>query len=158
VNDKALREHLLWLLDGGNAHISFEAATADLPFHLQGGRAPDIPHSPWQLLEPMRICQWDILGFCGSAEHVSPEFPEGYWPDNDGPPDKAAWAASVDRFKHDRAEIRQLAADSAVDLFTALPWGDGQTILREILLVADHDAYHLGQLIVVRRALGAWPI
>ncbi len=156
MSDTTLREHLLWLLDGGDAHVSFEAATANLPFEVQGRRAPGIPHTPWQLLEHLRICQWDILEFSCNPEHTSPVFPDGYWPTGETPPDVHAWSASVDRYQHDLYEIKRLVRDSANDLLTPFPWGHGQTLLREVLLVADHNAYHLGQLVVARKALGAW--
>jgi hypothetical protein len=152
-----LREHLLWLLQGGHAHIGFDEAIAELPEELRGRRPADIPHSPWRLLEHMRIAQWDILEFSRDPDHVSPEFPDGYWPEQDAPPDAGAWDASIAAFLNDADEFQALVADVAQDLYAALPWGDGQTLLREALLVADHNAYHLGQLIAVRRALGAWP-
>ena len=153
----ALREHLLYLLGGGGAHPDFEKAVAGLPPELRGVRPAGLPHSPWRLLEHMRIAQWDILEFSRNPRHVSPEFPEGYWPQGDAPPDAAAWDRSVAAFRADLRAMGDLVADPATDLFAPIPHGDGQTILREALLVADHNAYHLGQLVVVRRALGAWP-
>jgi uncharacterized damage-inducible protein DinB len=157
TNDQAIRKHLLWLLDGGDAHIGFDEAIAGLPAELRGAKPPDIPHTPWRLLEHMRIAQWDILEFSRNPHHVSPEFPDGYWPAGDAPPDAAAWERSVAAFRSDLQAMRDLVADPATELFTPLAHGAGQTVLREALLVADHNAYHLGQLIVVRRALGAWP-
>lgn len=151
-----LREHLLYLLRGGGAHLDFDAAIADLPPALRGVRPNQLPHSPWQLLEHLRIAQWDILEFSRSAQHVSPKFPEGYWPRSDAPPDPAAWDRSVAAFRADLQAMQDLVADPATDLFTPLAHGQGQTILREAQLVADHNAYHLGQLVVVRRLLGAW--
>jgi hypothetical protein len=153
----ALREHLLYLLRGGGAHLDFERAVAGLPPELRGVRPPGLPHSPWRLLEHLRIAQWDILRFCIDGRHVSPPFPDGYWPEGDAPPDEAAWDRSVAAFRADLRAMQELVADPAIDLFAAIPHGDGQTILREALLVADHNAYHLGQLVVVRRLLGAWP-
>ncbi len=155
--DKALREHLLYLLRGGGAHLSFDAAIADLPAALRGAKPPGIPHSPWRLLEHMRIAQWDILEFSRNPKHVSPDFPAGYWPEGDAPPDDAAWDRSVAAFRADLKAMQDLVADHQTDLFARIPHGEGQTILREALLVADHNAYHLGQLVVVRRALVAWP-
>lgn len=105
----------------------------------------------------MRIAQWDIVEFCRNAEHISPPWPEGYWPESDGPPDAKAWGRSIEAFRKDLTAMQDLVADRAVDLFASIPHGQGQTILREALLLADHNAYHLGQLIVVRRALGTWP-
>ena len=151
-----VREHVLWLLRGGHAHIGFEQATADLPAHLRGRMPAGVPHTPWRLLEHMRIAQWDILEFSRNPDHVSPEFPDGYWPEQDAPPDADAWDASVAAFQKNADELQALVADTEQDLFTPFPWGEGQTLLREALLVADHNAYHLGQMIAVRRALGAW--
>jgi hypothetical protein len=156
-HDQALRDHLLYLLRGGGAHLDFDAAIADLPPVLRGARAGTVPHTPWRLLEHMRIAQWDILEFSRNPKHVSPPFPTGYWPQADAPPDPAAWDRSVAAFRADLQAMQDLVANQATDLFAAIPHGDGQTILREALLVADHNAYHLGQLVVVRRLLGAWP-
>jgi hypothetical protein len=148
---------VLYLLRGGGAHLDFEKAIADLPPELRGARPAGLPHSPWRLLEHMRIAQWDILRFSVDPRHVSPSFPEGYWPQGDAPPDAAAWDRSIDAFRTDLRAMEALVADPATDLFTPLAHGAGQTVLREALLVADHNAYHLGQLVVVRRLLGAWP-
>jgi hypothetical protein len=153
----SLREHLLYLLRGGGAHVDFEAAVADLPTGLRGGKVTGLPHTPWRLLEHLRIAQWDMLEFCRNPRHLSPTFPEGYWPKGDAPPDDAAWDRSVAAFRADLRATQDLVADPMTDLFAPLPHGQGQTVLREALLVADHNAYHLGQLIVVRRLLGAWP-
>jgi uncharacterized damage-inducible protein DinB len=155
--DKALRDHLLWLLHKGDAHPDFEAAIADLPIELRGVRPAGVPHTPWRLLEHLRICQWDILEFSRDARHVSPTFPDGYWPQGDAPPDAAAWDRSVAGFRADWQAMCDLVADPKNDLFAPIPHGQGQTMLREALLVADHNAYHIGQMVVVRRALGAWP-
>ena len=153
---QALREHLLYLLRDGGAHLSFEKAIAKLPPKLRGARPRGVPHSPWRLVEHLRIAQWDILEFCRNPKHVSPEFPKGYWPAGDSPPTSAAWNKSVAAFRADLRAMQDLVADPATDLFARIPHGQGQTILREALLVADHNAYHLGQLVVVRRLLGAW--
>jgi hypothetical protein len=155
--DQSLRDHVLYLLRDGGAHLKVEAAVADLPAGLRGARPPGVPHSPWRLLEHMRIAQWDILEFSRNPRHVSPKFPDGYWPAGDAPPDATAWDRSVQAFKTDLEAMCALVANPDTDLFGRIPHGDGQTILREALLVADHNAYHLGQLVVVRRALGAWP-
>jgi len=153
---QSLREHVLYLLRGGGAHVDFNRAIADVPLALRGVRPAGLPHSPWRPLEHMRIAQWDILEFCRNAKHVSPKFPDGYWPRGDAPPDAAAWERSIQAFRADLAAMEALVADPAADLFARIPHGDGQTLLREALLVADHNAYHLGQLVVVRRLLGAW--
>jgi hypothetical protein len=154
---KALREHLLYLLRGGGAHLDFDAAIAGLPAPLRGAKAAGVPHSPWRLLEHMRIAQRDILEFSRNPRHVSPPFPDGYWPADDAPPDAAAWDRSVAAFRADLEAMQDLVADPATDLFAPIPHGEGQTILREALLAADHNAYHLGQLVMLRRVLGAWP-
>ena len=157
MNDQSLREHLLYLLQGGGAHLDFERAVADLPPSLRGVRPEGISHSPWRLVEHMRICQWDILEFSRNANHVSPEFPHGYWPEGDAPLNEEAWDECLAGFRADLKAMQDLVANPSVDLFAPIPHGTGQTILREALLVADHNAYHLGQLVIVRRALGAWP-
>jgi hypothetical protein len=155
-SDQALREHLLYLLRGGGAHLSFDRAVGGLPAKLRGVRPRGLPFSPWRLLEHMRIAQWDILEFSRNPRHVSPEFPAGYWPEGDAPPSARAWTKSIADFQADLQAMQDLVADPATDLYAKIPHGDGQTILREALLVADHNAYHLGQLVVVRRLLGAW--
>jgi hypothetical protein len=155
-HEARLREHLVDLLGGGHAHLSFDAAVAGMPPDLRGTRPPAVPHTPWRLLEHLRIAQWDILRFCIDPHHVSPEFPQGYWPVGDAPPDPEAWNRSVSAFGADLKALMDLVANPATDLFAPLPHGQGQTILREALLVADHNAYHLGQLVTIRRLLGAW--
>ncbi len=156
MHDKALRDHVLFLLKGGWAHLNFDDAIADLSEELRGAKPDGVPHTPWRLLEHMRICQWDILEFSRNPDHVSPEFPVGYWPASDAPPSTEAWDNSIQAFRTDLQAMQDLVADPNTDLFAPIPHGDGQTILREALLVADHNAYHLGQLVVVRRCLGAW--
>ena len=156
VSDDALRDHLVYLLSGGGAHLSFDQAIADLPAALRGAKVPGVPHTPWRLLEHLRICQWDILEFSRNAEHVSPPFPDGYWPQTDSPPDARAWNRSVAAFRADLKAMIELVQDRSVDLGAPIPHGDGQTVLREALLVADHNAYHIGQLVLLRRALDAW--
>jgi hypothetical protein len=151
-----LREHLLYLLKGGGAHLNFDKAIAGLPPALRGARPPGVPHTPWRLLEHLRIAQWDILEFTRDPRHVSPPWPEGYWPASDAPPDDGAWDQSVAAFRTDLQAMQDLVGNPATDLFAPLPHGQGQTALREALLVADHNAYHLGQMVVVRRLLGAW--
>ena len=153
---KPLREHLLYLLRGGGAHLSFDKAVADIPPALRGRTVPPVPHSPWRLLEHLRICQWDILEFSRNPKHVSPEFAHGYWPAAAAPPDDGAWDRSVAAFRADLDAMARLVEDPSTDLFARIPHGEGQTVLREALLVADHNAYHLGQLVELRRAIGAW--
>lgn len=151
-----MREHLLNLLKGGGAHVNFETAVKGLPVTLRGKRPRGAAHSPWEILEHMRIAQGDILEFSRDPKHSSPKWPEGYWPKTAAPPNGKAWAASVRAFHKDLEAMRSLVADESVDLLARIPHGEGQTILREALLVADHNAYHLGELITVRRLLGAW--
>ncbi|MBI4461387.1 MAG: DinB family protein [Acidobacteria bacterium] len=155
--DKALRQHLLYLLRGGGAHLDFGAGLRGLPADLRGVKPAGAPHTAWQLLEHMRIAQWDILEFSRNPKHVSPGFPDGYWPETQAPPDPAAWEKSLAAFRADLKAMQDLVADPATDLYARIPQGTGQTILREALLVADHNAYHLGQLVLLRRLLGAWP-
>lgn len=156
TENAALRKHLVSLLRGGNAHADFEQAIGGLPARLRGARVPKVPYTAWGLLEHMRIAQWDILEFSRDPKHVSPEWPEGYWPSGDAPGSARAWEASVREFRRDRAAMEAMVRNPRTDLFARIPHGTGQTILREAMLVADHNAYHLGQLIVLRRLLGSW--
>lgn len=155
MNDKSLREHLLYLLRGGGAHISFEKLVADFPTEMMNHRVEHIPYTAWQVVEHMRIAQWDILEFVRHPEHVSPEFSAGYWADDSIVPDKQRWGETIRAFCADLKEIERIVEDSATDLFAPLPHGEGQTLLREVLLVADHTAYHLGVLSTLKRLLGA---
>ena len=155
-HEQALRQHLLGLLKGGNAHVKFDEVVKDFPENLRGKKPQGQPHTAWRLLEHMRLAQWDIVEFSRSAKHVSPEFPDGYWPEGDTPPSAAAWEKSVKQFRADLKGMQDLVADPKTDLYARIPWGDGQTVLREALLVADHNAYHLGELLMIRRLLGAW--
>jgi hypothetical protein len=155
--DHSLRQQLLVLLKGGNAHARFEEVVAGIPANLRGKRAPGLPHSPWMLLEHLRLAQRDILEFSRNKKHVSPDWPAGYWPRAEAPPTSAAWNTSIRRFRNDLKSMQNLVASPKTDLHARIPWGEGQTILREALLVADHNAYHLAQLVDVRRLLGAWP-
>jgi hypothetical protein len=152
----AVREHALYLLKGGGAHVKFDAAVAGLPTKLQGARPEHLDVTPWRVLEHMRLAQADILEFCLSRDYREKEFPADYWPKSDAPPHARAWDKSVKALQADLAQMRELVKDPRTDLFAKIPWGDGQTYLREALLVADHNAYHLGQMITVRRLLGAW--
>ncbi|HEX8352366.1 MAG TPA: DinB family protein [Pyrinomonadaceae bacterium] len=155
AKDRALREHLLYLLRGGGAHVKFEEALKDFPAELYNARTAGVPYTPWQLLEHMRVAQWDILEFSRSAAHVSPDWPEGYWPDKSFEAGTDDWRRSVGRFREDLREVEALVEDESNDLYAAIPHGEGQTLLREALLVADHNAYHLGALVTLRRALEA---
>jgi hypothetical protein len=156
-SEASLRRHLIDLLQGANAHAKFEDVIEDFPQAARGQKVGNLPHSAWMLLEHMRIAQWDILEFSRTRKHKSPAWPEGYWPGTDDPPSTAQWNRSIRQFRADLKAVGDLVKDPKTDLFRKIPWGDGQTILREALLVADHNAYHLAQIVDLRRLLGAWP-
>lgn len=155
-SDTALREQLVNLLNGGHAHATFDAAVKNLPVALRGKRPRGAEHSPWEVLEHLRIAQWDILEFSRDARHKSPDWPGGYWPAASAPPDEKAWDKSVRAFRRDLKAMCSLVADPSTNLQARIAHGDGQTILREVLLAADHNAYHLGEMVLLRRMLGAW--
>lgn len=155
-HEQSLRQHLLELLAGGSAHAKFEEVVRGLPAKLRGVKPAKFPHSPWMLLEHLRLAQWDILEFSRNAKHVSPDWPSGYWPTTEAPPNAAAWNQCIQQFRRDRKAMQNLIASPKTDLFARIPWGNRQTILREALLVADHNAYHLAQFVDVRRMLGSW--
>lgn len=156
ASQQSLREHLIANLDGENAHRNFDHILQGLPPGWRGERPDALPYSPWELLEHLRICQWDILDFCQNPDYVAPAWPDDYWPDAPAPPSGDAWSASISQFRDDLASLKTLIRE-VDDLHAEIPHGDGQTYLREALLVADHNAYHLGQLVTVRRLLGRWP-
>jgi hypothetical protein len=153
---KQLREHVLYLLNGGGAHARFDDVIKDMPEDLRGAKANGLPHSAWMLLEHLRLAQWDILEFSRNSKHKSPVWPKGYWPKTEAPPSTAAWNKSVQQFRKDLKAMQNLVANLKTDLYARVPWGDGQTVLREALLLADHNAYHIGQLVDLRRLLGDW--
>jgi uncharacterized damage-inducible protein DinB len=152
-----LREHLARSLAWQDAHVGFDGAVEGLPARLRGERAAGLPHSPWQLVEHLRFTQRDILDFCRDPAYREPSWPQDYWPSDAAPADDAAWDAAVAGYRADREALQRLAADPGLDLAATIPHGTGQTYLRELLLVVDHTAYHVGQLVLVRRLLGAWP-
>jgi uncharacterized damage-inducible protein DinB len=154
TDDGALRDHVLYVLKGGGAHAPIEAVLADWPPDLRGTKPDGQPHTAWRLLEHLRIAQSDILAFSRDPGHTSPEWPAGYWPETDAPPDEEAWDRSIAAFRADLEAVQALVADAGTDLLAPIPHGDGQTLLREALLVADHNAYHQGQLAMLRRLLG----
>ncbi len=156
ARDAALRQHLVEVLEGGHAHATFDAATKNLPAALRGKRPKGAEHSPWEILEHLRIAQWDILEFSRDPEHTSPDWPTGYWPRTQAPPDEKAWDRSVRDFRRDLKAMCNLVTNESVDLVAKIPHGTGQTVLREALLLADHSGYHLGEMVLVRRLLGAW--
>jgi hypothetical protein len=151
--DRTLREHLLNLLDGGGTHIKFAAAINGFPVGLIGQRIPKLDHSAWALVEHIRIAQWDILEFIRNPDHVSPDYPHGYWPEADSPADVSAWNNAIHAIRKDLEAVKALIANPKMDLFSPIPHGNGQTLLREALLVADHNSYHLGQFISLRMLL-----
>jgi hypothetical protein len=152
-----VREQIAKLLSWEDAHASFDSAVADLPTKLRGSAPAGLPYSPWQLVEHLLITQHDILDFCRNPAYKEMAWPKDYWPSAAAPPSPAAWDASIAQFRRDRSGLEALARDPAVDLEAKIPHGTGQTYLRELLLAADHAAYHIGELVVVRRLLGAWP-
>ena len=154
--DKALREQLINLLQDGGAHVTFDAAVKDMPAAQHGKKPKGAEHTPWELLEHLRIAQWDILEFSRDAKHKSPDFPSGYWPAEQAPPNEKAWDKSVAAFRSDLKAMVELVKDPSTNLFAKIAHGDGQTILRQAMMTADHNAYHLGQLVLVRKMLGAW--
>ena len=155
--DQALRSHLVRLLTWHDAHVSFEAAVKDLPPSLRGVRPAGAPYSPWQLLEHLRLAQLDILDFCRNPAYQELNWPDDYWPRSPEPPDADAWDRSVASYLEDRGALVGMAEDAAIDLFVEIPHGTGQTYLRELLLAADHNSYHVGELVLARRLLGSWP-
>lgn len=154
--DTALRQHLLNLLDARQAHATFDDVIDGLPADVRGTRPDSLPYSPWELLEHMRIAQVDILEFCQDPNYTAPDWPADYWPDAPAPPSDDAWKKSVRQFRTDLQAMKDLVSNPDTDLYAEIPHGDGQTYLREAMLVADHNAYHLGQLVTVRRLLDAW--
>lgn len=153
---EALRQQVRNLLASKDAHADFEAAIAGLPAKLRGVKPKGAEHSAWQLVEHLRIAQWDILEFSRNPKHVSPEWPAGYWPKTAAPPSPAAWNKAINSFRSDLKAMQDLVADKKNELFAPIPHGSGQTLLREALVLADHNAYHVGQLVLLRRLLGSW--
>ena len=155
-DDAVLRKHLAQFLDWQDAHAGFDSVVKDWPVKLRGVKPRGAAHTAWQLVEHMRIAQRDILKFSRDARHVSPEWPEGYWPASEAPPNSLAWEKSLKAFQRDLKAMQKLVLNPRTNLFASIPHGEGQTIFREAVLIADHNAYHLGQLVLLRRLLGAW--
>lgn len=155
-DDTVARELLARLLAWEDAHVGFDKAIRGIPVELRGKKPPKLPYSPWQMLEHLRITQHDILDFCVNPDYREMKWPGNYWPQSAAPPSTKAWTESIDQFRRDRQALQDLAADTRIDLTARIPHGSGQTYLREIILAADHAAYHIGELVVLRRALGAW--
>jgi hypothetical protein len=154
--EKQLRQQLAKMIDWREAHADLAAAVADFPAEMRGKVPEGLPYSAWQLLEHIHIALWDIVQFCRNTRHKSPPWPDGYWPKKPEPPDEDAWDRSVESIRENVEEMRALITDTNNDLFSPVAGGSGQTLLREALLIADHTAYHLGQLVLVRKALGTW--
>lgn len=152
-NNDSLRKHVLYVLRGGGAHLSFDDFVSSFPADLCNRQVGGLPYTPWQILEHMRIAQWDILEFSRDPNHVSPDFPKGYWPNPNELGTPALWQRSIDEFRKDLQQMEELVEDPSTDLYARIPHGQGQTILREALLIADHNAYHLGVLAVMARIL-----
>ena len=154
--DQSLRKHLVELLDGGHAHATFDQVIKDFPAKFRGEIPPGLKHSAWMLLEHMRIAQWDILDFSRNPKYKALKWPGEYWPNSPGPANAVEWEKSIQSFHEDLDAMKKLVSDAKTDPFAKIKWGEGQTILREAMLIADHNSHHLGQLIDVRRALGIW--
>ena len=155
--DTVMREQLLALLRGGNAHLGFEQAVADFPLEHINTKPPHVPYTFWQLLEHIRIAQWDILEFVRNPDHVSPAWPAGYWPAPQEQVDAPRWQKTLADFRADLQALETLVMDPQTDFFAPLPHAPGYTIFREVLLVADHNAYHIGELAILRQIVNAWP-
>ena len=157
MSDEVLREQLQKFLTWGKAHADWAAALKDFPKAKRSEKPKGAPYSAWELLEHVRIAQWDILNFCRDPKHASPDWPTGYWPKSPAPPSDAAWEQAAEAVQKDAAAMGELVMDARNDLYASIAHGKGQTILREALLLADHNSYHLGQFVLLRRMLGAWP-
>ena len=152
-----LREQLLDLIDGHGAHLPFDAAVADFPDHAINERPPNVPYTPWHLLEHIRIAQRDILEYIRDRAYLAPSWPEEYWPARDATATPGQWTATIAGIRADQQALRDLVADPAMDLLATMPGTPGHTILREVRLVGDHNAYHLGEFAILRQVMGTWP-
>lgn len=155
--DQVMREQLLALLQGGNAHMGFDKAVADFPGAFINHNPPRVTYTPWHLLEHMRLAQWDILEFIRNPVHVSPPWPEGYWPAPEAQANESQWEQTLAAFRADLKALQELVIDRAVDLFAPIPHAPNYTVFREILVVADHNAYHTGEFAILRQVMGTWP-
>ena len=156
MDDGILREQLIQVLTGRNAHFTFNDAVKDFPVDKINERPPNVPYTPWHLVEHLRIAQWDILEFTQNPDHVSPRWPEGYWPDRDAIADVGTWQASLAAFRSDLKAVEEIVLDRDIDLSSEIPHAPGYTYLREVLLVADHNAYHIGEFCILRQVMGTW--
>lgn len=157
MQKEILRQELLALLRGGNAHMDFDEVVADFPLDHINRKAPNVPYTPWHFLEHMRITQWDILEFIRNPRHVSPDYPQGYRPSPDAMTDRSGWRKTIEAFRTDLKALEEMVADISLDLFAPIPHAPGYTIFREIILVADHNAYHIGELAILRQVMELWP-
>lgn len=157
MDGDAVREHLVRLLDGEDAHMTFEDAVAAFPEEAMNGHAPNVPYTPWHLLEHLRLTQWDILEYVRNPHHVSPRWPVGYWPAPDAVATPEQFTATVAAFLADRAALRSLVTAPEADLLAILPGTPGHTLLREVRITADHNAYHVGEFAILRQVMGSWP-
>lgn len=155
-SDQVVREQLLALLIGGNAHMTFEQAVADFPAEHYNTRPPNITYTPWHILEHLRIAQWDIFEFIRNPNYESPQWPEGYWPHPSEMTDPEGWERTISAFLADLGSLRQIVKNPDTDLYAQIPHAKGYTIFREILVVADHNAYHIGEFGVLRQVMGTW--
>ncbi|HEY0796463.1 MAG TPA: DinB family protein [Acidisarcina sp.] len=156
IEDRALRDQLLELLRGGSAHATASAAFDDFPADLRGVKPQGVPHTAWEQLEHMRFTLHDLLNFCTESDYLEPKWPDDYWPDSEKPPGADSWEKSLAGFKADMEAFEALVSDPEGNIYAAIPWGQGQTLFREVLLAADHNSYHIGQVVMLRRLLGAW--
>jgi hypothetical protein len=155
--DEVLRKELVALLEGKNAHMSFDDVIADFPMEHINSKTPNTPYSFWHFVEHIRIAQWDILEFIRDPDHISPPYPEGYRPRPDEKTDKEGWQKSIDGLRADLQALKDMVRDRNTDLFAPIPHAQGYTIFREIVLAADHNAYHTGELAIMRQIMGIWP-
>jgi hypothetical protein len=154
--DDVVRQQLLALLRGGQAYMPFDQAIADFPVEHMNTYPPQVPYTPWHILEHLRLSQWDILEFIRNPAHVSPDWPEGYWPARDAQADAQIWANTIAAFQADLRALEALVADPATDLYAQIQHAPGYTVLREILVVADHNAYHTGEFAILRQVMQTW--
>ena len=156
-NDRVVRDQLIALLRGGNAHLGFDNAVADFPLEYVNSKAPNLTYTPWHILEHMRIAQRDILEFIRDPDHVSPSWPDGYWPTPNTLANEAQWKKTIADFRNDLKALQELVANPGTDLSAPIPHAPDYTIFREILVVADHNAYHVGEFAGLRQVMATWP-
>ena len=156
ATDTLLREQLLHLLNGGNAHMTLDEAVADYPVESMNTVFPNGVYTSWHLLEHIRLSQWDILDFIRNPEYRELEWPKDYWPPQSAQASEANWNGTLEAFQRDMQALQAIAMGPQIDLHARIPWGTGQTILRELLLVADHNAYHIGEFAIMRQVMGTW--